>query len=102
MYHKIAQVEAKKMIESCDDITILDVRYPEELEDGYIENSINIPVDVLAKNAEDKLPDKHKKILVYCRSGKRSMEAAKILSNMGYEQVYDFGGIMTWPFEVVM
>jgi rhodanese-related sulfurtransferase len=47
------------------------------------------------------LTDKDAKILVYCRSGNRSATAAKELIEMGYTDVYDFGGIMSWPYEIV-
>jgi rhodanese-related sulfurtransferase len=102
MYHKINASEAKKIMDSGEDISILDVRYPDELVDGYIEDSVLIPVDLVLKEAEEKLPDKNKKVLVYCRSGRRSVKAAKQLCEMGYKDVYDFGGIMDWPFEIVM
>jgi rhodanese-related sulfurtransferase len=102
MYRKISAAEAKKIMDNNKDIYILDVRYEDELVDGYIENSILIPVDLVAKQAEEKLPDKSKLVLVYCRSGRRSVKAANQLCKMGYKNVYDFGGIMDWPFEIVM
>ena len=40
-------------------------------------------------------------ILVYCRSGRRSKEAAEKLLALGYQNVYDFGGIVDWPYDVV-
>jgi rhodanese-related sulfurtransferase len=40
-------------------------------------------------------------ILVYCRSGRRSAGASRELIKMGYTQVYDFGGIINWPYETV-
>ena len=99
---KISHVEAKKIMDTENDFIILDVREPEEIEQGYIDGAIFIPLGDIAKNAQKVMPDKTKKILVYCRSGKRSMEACEKLANMGYENVLDFGGIMDWPFEVVM
>lgn len=42
----------------------------------------------------------NQEIIVYCASGKRSHEAAKLLAEMGYTMVYDLGGINTWPYEV--
>ena len=99
---KITSVEAKKIMDTQSDIYILDVRDPDELDEGYIENSVLIPLDILSENVENKLPDKSKTLLVYCRSGKRSMEAAQILEDMGYKNVYDFGGILEWPFDLVI
>lgn len=99
---KIKPVEAKKIMDTQNDIYIVDVREPEELYEGYIDNSVLIPLDKLSEAAEKKLPDKQKTLLVYCRSGKRSMEAAKILDGLGYAEVCDFGGILEWPFDIVM
>ncbi len=102
MHKIITPVEAKKIIDENADIEIVDVRDEDELVEGYIENSILIPLDTFEENAEIKLKDKNKKILVYCRSGRRSAMACEILDKLGYSDVYDFGGIINWPFEKVM
>lgn len=102
MHKLINPVEAKKIIDEKNDIYIVDVREKEELAEGYIENSILIPLDTLRENAEIKLRDKNKSILVYCRSGRRSAMACDILDKLGYTDVYDLGGIINWPFEVVL
>ena len=99
---KITQVEAKKIMDSGNDVYILDVREPDELYEGYIENSVLIPLDELKNRAESELTDKQKTLLVYCRSGKRSREAAEILDDMGYKVVLDFGGILDWPFDLII
>ncbi|MDY4605229.1 rhodanese-like domain-containing protein [Clostridium tertium] len=80
---------------------MLDVRSEEEYNSGHIENSILIPIDKLEEEAENILNDKNKKILVYCRSGNRSKKASNILLEKGYTNVYDFGGIKDWPYEIV-
>lgn len=102
MHKIITPVEAKKIINENMNIEIVDVRDEDELVEGYIENSILIPLDTFEENAEIKLKDKNKKILVYCRSGRRSAMACEILDKLGYSDVYDFGGIINWPFEKVM
>ena len=57
--------------------------------------------------AKDKLeaakdmPDKEATLLVYCRSGRRSKDAAQKLLALGYQSVYDFGGVIDWPYELV-
>lgn len=102
MYKIITPVEAKKIIDENTDIEIVDVRDEDELVEGYIENSILIPLDTFRENAEKTLEDKNKTILVYCRSGRRSAMACEILDELGYTDVYDFGGIIDWPFEKVM
>lgn len=99
-YKKISAEEAKKIMDS-EEIIVLDVRTLEEYSSAHIENAVLLPVTEIAAKAEEALPDKDAKILVYCRSGNRSATAARELINMGYTNVYDFGGINSWPYEVV-
>ena len=101
-FKKLSHVEAKKIIDTDKSVVILDVREPDEVDEGYIEGAVFIPNREIIENAPKVIPDKNKKILVYCRSGKRSMETCEKLVKMGYTNVYDFGGIMDWPFEIVM
>lgn len=98
-YQKISAEDAKKIIDS-EDVIILDVRTPEEYNSGHIENAVLLPVTEIPDKAKEILPNKDAKILVYCRSGNRSETAAKELINMGYTNLYDFGGINNWPYEV--
>lgn len=100
MYNKITAEEAKEMIDT-QEVIILDVRTQEEFKEKHIEGALLIPDYELANVAKSKLPDKNKKILVYCRSGNRSKSAARLLIDMGYTEVYDFGGIINWPYETV-
>ena len=99
-YIRISAEEAKAIIDS-EDVIILDVRTQEEFDSGHIENAVLLPITEITDNAEGILPDKDAKILVYCRSGNRSATAARELIRMGYTNVYDFGGINTWPYETV-
>ena len=99
-YILITAEEAKEIIDT-EEVTILDVRTPQEYEEGHIEGALLIPDYELKDLADSKLPDKDEKILVYCRSGNRSKSAAKILIDMGYTNVHDFGGIMAWPYETI-
>ncbi len=99
-YKKISAEEAKTIIDN-EDVIILDVRTPEEYNSGHIENAVLLPVTEIPDKAEAVLADKEAKILVYCRSGNRSATAAKDLIKMGYTNVYDFGGINDWPYEIV-
>lgn len=98
-YKKISVKDAKEIIES-EDVIILDVRTQEEYNEGHIENAILLPVTDIKDKAEEILKDKGEKILVYCRSGNRSATASKQLIKMGYTNVYDFGGIISWPYEI--
>ena len=97
---KITAKEAKVEIDK-GNVIILDVRTKEEYTSGHIETSILIPVNDLEKEVENILKDKEQKVLIYCRSGNRSSQAAKLLVKMGYTNVYDFGGIKDWPYEIV-
>ena len=100
VYKKISAQEAKAIIES-ENVIILDVRTQEEYNEGHIENSVLLPVNDISAKAEEILTDKDAKILVYCRSGNRSATASKQLIKMGYTNVYDFGGINSWPYEII-
>lgn len=99
MHKKISPEEAKNIMDTSA-CTVLDVRTEEEYVLGHIENSICIPVDDLDKRL-DELPDKKATILVCCRSGKSSALAAEYLGKVGYENVYDFGGLLSWRYGYV-
>lgn len=102
MHKTISPVEAKKIMNENSDIVIVDVREEEEMAEGYIEGAVLIPLDTVESDVENIIPDKDKTILVYCRSGRRSAIACDIMDSLGYKNVYDFGGIIDWPFERVM
>ena len=97
---KISSEEAKNIIDSSNDEIIIDVREKNEYEEGHIKDSILIPLDTLENTIEDIIKDKDSKILVYCRSGRRSAEASKIIKSLGYNNIYDFGGIIDWKYEI--
>jgi len=98
-YRKITAEEAKDMMVE-GNLTI-DVRTKEEYDQGYIEGALLVPLDTLMREEYDQLPEKDQVILVYCRSGNRSRTASQLLVKAGYTQVYDFGGINSWPYDVV-
>ena len=79
---------------------ILDVRSASEFAYGHIPGAILLPDYDIKYSAEQILPDTDALILVYCRSGNRSRAATSLLLSMGYVNVYDFGGINTWPYDV--
>ena len=83
------------------DTVILDVRTQEEFDGGHIENSVLLPYDEIREKAESVITDKNRTILIYCRSGRRSEIAARELVDMGYADVYDFGGIIDWTGKIV-
>ena len=98
-YQKISVEEAKEMMDK-GNVSIVDVRTKEEYEAQHIVNAILVENETIEKEASSLLPDKDAIILVYCRSGSRSKQASKKLINMGYTNVFDFGGIKDWPYEV--
>ena len=100
-YHKISAEDAKKRMDSGDEIIILDVRTQAEYDESHIPGAILIPNETIGNGKPEQLPDTDKEILVYCRSGNRSAQAAKKLVEAGYTQIYDFGGIMDWPYDTV-
>ena len=89
------------MMAESDDYILLDVRTEEEYREQRIDGSVLIPNDEISIRAEAELPDKDAAILVYCRSGRRSASAAAELAALGYTNIYDFGGIQSWPYETV-
>lgn len=100
-YYQITQAEAKELMDSEKDYIILDVRTEEEYEAGHIENAILIPHTEIGQRAEKELKDKNQLILVYCRSGNRSKTASKILAELGYTNVMEFGGINSWAYGTI-
>lgn len=98
-YTSIPASEAKALMDSETDYIILDVRTEKEYADGHIPDAILIPDYEIAERAENELTDKSQLILVYCRSGRRSKNAAEKLAEMGYSNVKEFGGIIDWGYE---
>lgn len=99
-YRKLTAEEAKRMMDDDPSVMIVDVRRLSEYENGHIPGAILLPVDNIGKQPPELLPDKHATILLYCRSGVRSRDAANKLIDMGYTGVYDMGGIIDWKYEV--
>ena len=98
-YRKISAQEAKIMLDENPDAILLDVRSEAEFKEQHIKGAILFPVAEIKGKAANKLPDKNALILIYCRSGIRSKDAANQLISIGYTNVYDFGGIIGWPYE---
>lgn len=98
-YVSISAAEAKALMDSETGYIILDVRTENEFAQGHIPHAILIPDYDIESRAEEELPDKKQLILVYCRSGRRSKNAAAKLAEMGYSNVKEFGGIIDWGYE---
>lgn len=100
-YRQISMLQAVDMMESESDYIILDVRTPEEFKEKRIPNSINVPNETIGESEIPELPNKDQLILVYCRSGRRSKEAAEKLCALGYTNIVEFGGINDWRGDTV-
>jgi rhodanese-related sulfurtransferase len=100
-YTQISQEEALQMMEEGSDFLIVDVRRPDEFREGHIVDAINLPNETIEEDAPEVLTDKDQTLFIYCRTGRRSKEASQKLVDMGYTNVYEFGGINTWEGEIV-
>lgn len=80
---------------------LIDVREKEEYDSGFISPAVNLSVNDISRETALKIaPDKSKPIIIYCRTGRRTKDAAKKLIALGYYYVLDMGGIMNWPYSV--
>lgn len=100
-YTQIDQETAKLMMDLDDGHVVVDVRRQDEFDEGHIPGAVCIPNESISDSMPSELPDLEQVILIYCRSGRRSKEAAQKLFDMGYTNVYEFGGIIDWTGEVV-
>ncbi|MDO5089188.1 MAG: rhodanese-like domain-containing protein [Leptotrichiaceae bacterium] len=100
-YRKITSEEAEQMMKNEKNYIIIDVRMENEYMEGHIPNAVSIPLNTIGESEISKLPDKNQLIMVYCRSGSRSKQAALRLIKKGYTNIIDFGGINSWTGEIV-
>ena len=99
-YQQITQEEAKKMMDT-QDVIILDVRERDEFDAGHIPGAVLLPVGTISgETAASVIPKPDSLVLVYCRSGNRSKTASSSLAELGYTNIYEFGSINTWHYEV--
>lgn len=97
---KISAEEAKKRLDTNESIILLDVREKAEYADRHIPNSVNLPLGDI-EGVEKLVPDKNASVFVYCLSGGRSARAASYLIKIGYNNIYNLGGIAGWKYETV-
>lgn len=100
-YKQITQEEAKEMMAKDDGHIIVDVRRQDEYDEGHIPGAVLVPNESITDKQPKELPDLNQIILVYCRTGRRSKEASQKLADIGYTNIYEFGGINTWTGEIV-
>ena len=100
-YHFLCQ--AKHLLDTEPDCLLFDVREEEEFITGHPVEAELFTLDTIdAQTAELRIPSKDTPVLVYCRSGARSYEAALRLRALGYRRVYDIGSMVGWPYGSVM
>ena len=98
-YQQITQEEAKEMMDT-QEVIVLDVREQNEYDSGHIPGAVLLPVGTVDEDtAAAVIPEQDSTVLVYCRSGNRSKTASSALAELGYTNIYEFGGINTWPYE---
>ena len=100
-YRQVNSEEAAAMMETETDYILLDVRTRQEYEQSHIPGAICIPNETIGSEEIPALPHREQLILVYCRSGNRSKQAAQKLADLGYTNVVEFGGILSWTGETV-
>lgn len=96
----ISPAQAKAKLADSQPPLLLDVRTPDEYHEGHIPGSRLLPLQELAARRRELPADFNAPLIVYCRSGARSSQAASMLARMGYQTIYDLGGILSWPYAV--
>lgn len=102
--NSVENIDADKAIELMDDnpeIVLLDVREYNEFVTERIEGSELLPLSIIEGSLKTAYPDKATTFIVYCRSGRRSAEAIEIMLEQGYENIYNLGGILDWPYDTI-
>lgn len=79
------------------------MREEEEYATGHVKDAVLFPVDdITAESAKEVIPSKDSMLVVYCRTGSRSRMAAQTLCKLGYTDIYDIGGLIAWPYGLIM
>ena len=99
-YQQITQEDDAKEMMDTQEVIILDLREQDEYDSGHIPGAVLLPVGMIDETtAAEVIPETDSTVLVYCRSGNRSKTASSTLAELGYTNIYEFGGINTWPYE---
>jgi phage shock protein E len=78
---------------------VVDVRTAEEFASGHVPGAINIPYDQIARRVSEIGPPSTR-VVLYCRTGRRSGIAVEALQKAGYEKLYDLRSVTAWPGEL--
>jgi rhodanese-related sulfurtransferase len=94
---EISSADLKRMQQSGEDFTLLDVRDKQDADKGMIPNAVNISRGMLEHNIDQVTADKNRKLVLYCGGGSRSALAAVSLKKMGFKNVISLaGGYKGW------
>lgn len=98
---RISFEQAHELMETSCDYVLIDVREEEEYITGHAVDAVLLPVDDIdERSAAAVIPGHDTDVLVYCRSGRRSRDAAAKLSELGYNNIYDMGSLIGWPYGI--
>ena len=99
-FEQIDMEEAQRLMAEEEGYVILDVRTKADYAQGHITGAICVPNETIDEDMPEELPEKEQLILVYCRSGNRSKQAAAKLAKIGYSNIKEFGGIIDWNGDI--
>lgn len=100
-YRQISMQEAAQLMKTEQNYILLDVRSDMEYSAGHIPGAVLLPNETIGSDPIPQLPNKDQLIMVYCRSGNRSKQAADKLVRLGYTNVVEIGGIHSWEGDIV-
>ncbi len=99
MIRRVSFAAGKAILDEQPESVLLDVREEEEYITGHARGALLLPLGQIdAESAAAAIPSPDTPVLLYCRSGIRSRSAAKLLSALGYTQLYDLGSLIGWPY----
>ena len=99
MSEKITPADAIRLLDAGKAVAVA-VREPDEFAVGHIPGAKLLPLGSVLSRAAEVLPEKDAAWLIYCRTGRRSADAVQKLESLGYTNLYDLGGILSWPYEI--
>ena len=99
MSEKITPADAIRLLDAGRAVAV-DVREQDEFAVGHIPGAKLLPLGSVLSRAAEVLPEKDAPWLIYCRTGRRSADAVQKLESLGYTNLYDLGGILSWPYEI--
>lgn len=101
-YDELSAKEAKALIDSNDDIVVIDARTRKEYDYMHVSGAVLIPSTDIGDKPLADIPDLDRQILVYSRSTTESRQVAEKLTDAGYKNVSEFGSMESWPYAVEM